>query len=496
MTREDDLIEADRLGLLSGQMKTDFDYAIKNGIITPPNAAVNFSIVEALKNVPTSAYKYGSDVLSGLSAFSPVGERKPEDAPFNLGEQDDEWGFRKLPIVDSLGKLASGFAQKLAAGDSEHAVYSNPENVAAADAVGEHYSDRYGSVDNFKRTAMKDPIGVLADLSIPVTMGGSAIAKTGQLSKTSQLSQLGKALKTGGQALDPVGAIALAAKPAYGMGARPTLAPAADDLGDFNRMVDRGFDANVTMDEAGIDKIARITGAEMRKRNAILDDIPETFPVERQFDALEPVYNDLTNPRSKARRSLSVDEGFDRAVSTANKELADQLRGGKSLSARELNELKSRWQGVAADQGAYRGEPRMESIAGIDQQLYETLGRSAKETLETAAGAKGPELSRLNSQYGIDKKMGRALSRALGKEHPQFGIDYSVRSGLTASGVGSKPAVAIGALAANFGGPKLVRAALALKDSPMKKAIRQLLIQEGRSEKEINKAIEDLKNGS
>lgn len=71
-----------------------------------------------------------------------------------------------------------------------------------ASATGQFFKDRYGSVDGLKETLATDPVGALADASTVLTGGAALAGKVG-------LSGTGAALRTAGNAINPVG---LAAK--------------------------------------------------------------------------------------------------------------------------------------------------------------------------------------------------------------------------------------------------------------------------------------------
>ncbi len=111
-----------------------------------------------------------------------------------------------IDTAKSLGNLALGTAQKIIPGEQESEKY--------ADAVGKFVMDRYGSMDNFKRTLSRDPVGVLADTSAVFTGGGMIAAKVpsliakatktapGQISQS--ISRGGEALANIGQKIDPL----------------------------------------------------------------------------------------------------------------------------------------------------------------------------------------------------------------------------------------------------------------------------------------------------
>lgn len=80
---------------------------------------------------------------------------------------------------------------------------SNPEArnraIAAADAVGGFYKDRYGSEEAFKKTMATDPVGFAADLSTLLSGGATATARVAPTVST--------ALATGARVTNPMNAI-------------------------------------------------------------------------------------------------------------------------------------------------------------------------------------------------------------------------------------------------------------------------------------------------
>lgn len=102
--------------------------------------------------------------------------------------------------AESVGNIALGGMEKL--GLYGHAGYEK-----YADAVGQMVMDRYGSIDNFKRTLAKDPVGAAADVSAVLTGGGSALAKA-----PGMIGRAGEIASTTGSVIDPVNAAAQAAK--------------------------------------------------------------------------------------------------------------------------------------------------------------------------------------------------------------------------------------------------------------------------------------------
>ena len=79
-------------------------------------------------------------------------------------------------------------------------------NEQLAREVGKFFKDRYGGLENIKKTFATDPLGMLSDASVLFTGGGSLVAKTGQFSKLGALEKAGNVAKSVGK-IDPINAV-------------------------------------------------------------------------------------------------------------------------------------------------------------------------------------------------------------------------------------------------------------------------------------------------
>jgi hypothetical protein len=127
---------------------------------------------QALYNSPASAGRFVGDIYTAV--------RHP------------------IQTADSMLDLAAGGISR----GIEYATGQDffPENKATqtADAVGQFYSDRYGSWDGVKNAIATDPIGVLSDASLPLTgLGGLAARGPGMVGRA------GRVAATVGNAIDP-----------------------------------------------------------------------------------------------------------------------------------------------------------------------------------------------------------------------------------------------------------------------------------------------------
>jgi hypothetical protein len=132
------------------------------------------TLKRAGQNFLPSAQRFGSDIVSMVS--DPVG------------------------TLQNVGNLAAGVAEKFVPGEQQHEKYAN--------AVGSFFADRYGGMDNLKRTMANDPVGFLSDLSV-VMSGGAGLA-----GKLPMLERAGRAASVAARAIDPINATLKAGKTA------------------------------------------------------------------------------------------------------------------------------------------------------------------------------------------------------------------------------------------------------------------------------------------
>jgi hypothetical protein len=133
------------------------------------NAGLFEGVAQAARNLPES----GVQLLEGLVAL-------PKDAVISALE-----GTRTGTI-----KTFTDLAMELGQGQLD-----GPTVTAFADAMKE----RYGSLDAIQRTGIKDPVGLLGDLSMLLTGGGTAAARA-----PGAFGRFGEKVATAGRVIDPL----------------------------------------------------------------------------------------------------------------------------------------------------------------------------------------------------------------------------------------------------------------------------------------------------
>lgn len=129
---------------------------------------------QAIQNIPQSAVAYGQSLIT----------------PFTQPKE----------TAEALGQIGKGAYSKIAgAFGAQQSEEKKAQDEAAINAIGRFYADRYGSVEGFKTALANDPVGVLADASSVLTLGGGAAARV-----PGAIGQVGKVATSAGNVIDPL----------------------------------------------------------------------------------------------------------------------------------------------------------------------------------------------------------------------------------------------------------------------------------------------------
>lgn len=139
--------------------------AIEETITTAPETLTARQVAgQAFRNIPESGLQYGKDIFTAIT--DPIGTAK------------------------SIGELGLGIIQLAIPGEQA--------NEQQAKAVGQYFANRYGGMENLKKTIATDPVGFLGDASVLLTGGASIAGKVGGL------KEVAEAAKKAGQVIDPL----------------------------------------------------------------------------------------------------------------------------------------------------------------------------------------------------------------------------------------------------------------------------------------------------
>lgn len=112
-----------------------------------------------------------------------------------------------VETVQNIGAIGKGVLQKFG-------IVSGDDAVKYADAVGEFFKERYGSVENIAKTLETDPVGALMDVSTILSGGGTAAARA-----PGMVGKVGQVAAEAGRVIDPLTAVGKTVKGGGALGA-------------------------------------------------------------------------------------------------------------------------------------------------------------------------------------------------------------------------------------------------------------------------------------
>lgn len=185
--------QAQAFQILQQQLKGGGETPVP-GAPSQPKAPMGLGEVatSAVRNLPKSAAKFATDLVEPLI--------HPVETATNL-RNVAAGGLQKLGLdPQTVGKYA-GMTGPLGAPLAAigRTATKGEDYTQYPEALAQFFKDRYGGVENIKRTLAEDPVGAAADASMLLTGGGSAASRAPGL-----LGKAGQAVATAGRAIDPI----------------------------------------------------------------------------------------------------------------------------------------------------------------------------------------------------------------------------------------------------------------------------------------------------
>lgn len=414
----------------------------------------------AVKNIPSSAGQFAKDIAQ----------------PF----------IHPIDTVKAVGGVALGAAEKLIPGEQE-----GEQNF---DAVIDFMKDRYGSIDNFKKTIAKDPVGVLGDIATLATGTGAGLKAAGTVSKIGALKKAGSIAAKAGMIVDPLNAVqkglsaATSALPErlYQSAAKFTKTATRPGVGETSG------DVRKTITQAALEKRIMPTYKGLEKLDEIkksLGENIESLLSEADAAGFEVargrLFKDFTALRKTALETSTTPKADIRAINKIQKDILDANKaiGREKLNASELQAYKTT---IYDDIENYY---KKTAKSPITVKVRKTIARNAKKALEEAI----PEIKRLNKEYGVMKRLSKAIEDSAGRitNRDLMGIGIPLKAG-AGGAVGGKAGGVLGLMWGIFDAPT-VKASTAIainelrkkgiKITPTKTAIEMGLFQSGRDNK-------------
>lgn len=477
----------------------------------PPKKDMSLTEVatSAVRNAPASAIQFGKDMIH------PV--------------------LHPIDTAEAIKNIGSGILQKVG-------ILSGDDMEKYADAVGNFFYERYGSSEGIKNAIATDPVGVLGDLSMVLTGGGTLAARAPGLA-----GKAGSIVQKAGNVVDPVNAVAAGVN-AAGRGAAQVVGGLATHTGaaPIREAVAAGAEGGargqafrdsmrgatpiedvVTDAKGALDNMRAARGAEYRSTMAQLGQ-NQTVLDFRKIDAAVQAAQDIKtykgqdlSPSTKAvRDDIAAEISAWRSLNPSDFHTAEGLDALKQKigDIREATQYGTPARKVAdsiynavkqtiVDQAPEYAKimKGYEDASNIIREIERTLSLNPKASVDTAVRKLQSVLrNNVNTNYGqrevladylvkagapnlITKLSGQAMNslmpRGLGKV--VAGVSAAGGSAGVLSGIGTIPGLAMLGVAA-ASSPRLVgEVAHGIgRISPAGKPIGRSSFQAGRAERE------------
>ena len=335
---------------------------------------------EALKSLPESAWKFG------------VGVTSPIHSPLETGA--------------AIGSLGKGLYSKAKGLFTEQDPVEKAKAEAVVNALGADYAKRFGSIQGFKEGVARDPIGMVGDISAPLTLGGGAAARVPGV-----IGKAGKAASTAGKYIDPFTPVVIAGRQAIAATrAIPVLTGAASS-GSSAASMNKAYQSGILKQPDFVDYMRGTkTGSDLIEaaENAMFKAIDQKNAAYVQNTAnmrsiSTPVsYNGIeATLLAEARKNAPINyKSTNSQVLNALREVQDvvsqwksQPVGGQAHTIMDMDGLKRRIYDIKAQyEGAGKaGSPAATAVEQVRKAVFTEIARidpSYARAMEQYAKAK------------------------------------------------------------------------------------------------------------
>jgi hypothetical protein len=383
-----------------------------------------------------------------------------------------------VQTTKAVASLGAGAVEKLIPGEQGH--------EGSVDALVDLYVERYGGIENLKKTLYEDPVGVLADLAT-VAGGAGAAAKGLQVAGkaaglTRTAATAGKVARVAGtvsRVVDPAQAItrpagylakktkigAELANPAdmYQSALKPP--PASNNTAAVARMVQTGLDSRIPVNKAGIQKLADLVEDLQLKVEGVIASDP-TRPISpgrvaQRVNETAQTFKTQATPRQDlaaigaAKKEFLTEHSVPVRIPVGTKQPIGFTGQAKTAFRTVRKEVPIRAEDAQEiKKGTYR-QLKSKSYGELKTARIEAekaLARGLKEELANAF----PELAALNDKESRLLQLEPVLERAVRRinNHQLFGLGTpAAASGVYAATGSTKLALALGTIRAVLDNP-------------------------------------------
>lgn len=406
--------------------------------------------LKALKNVPSSGVQFAKDVATPF--IHPI-DTANAIINMTLGLIEKVPGARYLtpgPAYDLKGKV-------------------DPRKEAIDGAI-EYFTDRYGSIQGFKKAVSEDPVGVGTDFASVLTGGGAAVKGVGKVSKLKGVEKVGNAISKVGLNLEPYNVAKLpirAGRKLIPKALPSRLYESATKMSTAIPKEHRIKITNVALDNQimptykGLDKINDSVNAINDKIIGLIDESSATGRVI----PIKTLFEDFGNLREQAKLSgkpmqaRNAINNIQKQIILANTVIKNNEKAVRKLTPKQTQRLK---QNIYKEISSYYSSVA-NSPASVKAQ--KAVARRAKVALEELI----PEIKGLNRAEGdllaLKKEIDKAATRIANRDILSLGTTAKAAGGGVVAGA---PGLAAGLALGILDSQPVIKARLALLLHKMK----------------------------
>ena len=343
---------------------------------------------QALANFPGSAYELGKSTFEAVTS------------PIETGK--------------NIAALGSSVLGKMGVTDADPAM---------ANRVGEFYKDRYGGIENAKRTFADDPAGFLADAATILTGAGGALRAVPQAG----VKSAGKVVQKAANIVDP---LSVAVKGVKGAGKVATAA-LGFTTGAGTRAVEEAAKAGYKGGEQGQAFVSQMRG---------------DAPVNQIVETIKPAISSLRQQRSQAYTTGMANVARDKTVLKFDDidTAVGKVKGRGYFEGKSKDPAAaSAWQDLKTTVDDWKsGDPAVyHTVEGIDalkQAIgsirdslpYGTPARNAANEVYSAIRGEitrqAPDYANVMADYETASELLQEIEKTL-SQNPKASIDTQVR---------------------------------------------------------------------
>lgn len=248
-----------------------------------PGDSVIETVGKTVGNTPKSIFNLGKDIFTAVT--NPVETIKTvgnlvKGAGGKLAEKTLEGTDIGQSLLQKMSDVRVSNGQEPLQKDANGKLQAQTtEEIEAVNKVGEYFNARYGSLENFKQSAVEDPAGVLSDIASIVSGVGLGVKQAGNVARIGRLADAGQTIQKVGNAIEPVSAASRGAGATASAVADSTLGRSVGEaLPTASRVAEAQAVKALDLTQGDVARITQKTGNDVTDfmiRNNVFKETPE-----------------------------------------------------------------------------------------------------------------------------------------------------------------------------------------------------------------------------